>query len=75
MFSNIRQTEDESKGRIIRAGIIGCGMVTQVFHIPTLNFLSHMFHITNLWDVSHDGLNNYQLRTVGATKLKVMRTA
>ncbi|EXJ84358.1 hypothetical protein A1O3_05025 [Capronia epimyces CBS 606.96] len=37
---------------IVRVGIIGCGEITQVAHIPTLCFLSDLFTITYLCDVS-----------------------
>jgi hypothetical protein len=38
--------------KIVRVGIIGCGEITQVAHIPTLGFLSDLFTITYLCDVS-----------------------
>jgi predicted dehydrogenase len=41
---------------ILRIGIIGCGEVAQVAHIPNLNFLSHKFLITYLCDISEDAL-------------------
>jgi predicted dehydrogenase len=36
----------------IRIGIIGCGEVTQINHLPSLNFLEEFFEITALSDVS-----------------------
>jgi predicted dehydrogenase len=36
----------------IRIGIIGCGEVTQINHLPSLNFLEKFFEITALSDVS-----------------------
>jgi predicted dehydrogenase len=42
--------------RRLRIGILGCGEVTQVVHIPTLTFLSTLFHITYLCDVSPGAL-------------------
>jgi predicted dehydrogenase len=42
--------------KIVRVGIIGCGQVSQVVHIPTLNFLSDYFCITYLCDVSPGSL-------------------
>lgn len=42
--------------RIVKVGIIGCGEVTQVVHIPTLGFLSDLFTVTYLCDVSPESL-------------------
>jgi predicted dehydrogenase len=36
----------------LRIGIIGCGEVTQINHLPSLEFLSEQFEITALSDVS-----------------------
>jgi predicted dehydrogenase len=44
-----------SSGRV-RVGIIGCGEVTQVVHLPNLVFLSEKFHVTYLCDVSPGAL-------------------
>lgn len=44
--------------RILRVGIIGCGEITQVVHIPTLNFLSHRYKITYLCDISRKSLDH-----------------
>ncbi|KAJ6023665.1 oxidoreductase [Penicillium herquei] len=38
--------------QILRVGIIGCGEITQIVHIPTINCLSHCFKTTCLCDVS-----------------------
>lgn len=43
---------------ILRVGIIGCGEVAQVAHIPNFNFLSHKFRITYLCDISKDALEH-----------------
>ncbi len=43
---------------ILRVGIIGCGEITQVAHIPTLSFLSDKFAITYICDVSEDALSH-----------------
>ncbi|CAI6276524.1 unnamed protein product [Periconia digitata] len=61
-------TDDAPSGRIVRVGIVGCGMVTQVVHIPTLNLLSHLFRITYLCDVSEDAMRHSQLKVAGASK-------
>ncbi|CAK7227911.1 hypothetical protein SBRCBS47491_006726 [Sporothrix bragantina] len=41
-----------SPSRVVRIGIIGCGEIAQVVHIPTLNFLTDRFRITYLCDVA-----------------------
>lgn len=46
-------------------------MVTQVVHIPTMNFLSHLFQITCLYDVSDDAMKHSQLKVAGALKPKI----
>ncbi|KAJ5915450.1 hypothetical protein N7466_011383 [Penicillium verhagenii] len=53
--------------RILRVGVIGCGEITQVAHIPTLGFLSDYFQITYLCDVSDDALNHCKGKVMGAT--------
>ena len=42
----------------VRVGIIGCGEIAQVVHIPTLNLMSDFFRITYLCDVSDDALSH-----------------
>jgi hypothetical protein len=44
--------------RILRVGIIGCGEVAQVSHIPIFNFLRHKYRITYLCDISQDALTH-----------------
>ncbi len=39
-------------GQRIKIGIIGCGEVTQINHLPSLKFLEEFFEITALSDVS-----------------------
>jgi predicted dehydrogenase len=39
-------------GRRIRVGVIGCGEVTQIIHLPTLAQLGQDFEVTALCDVS-----------------------
>ena len=36
----------------LRIGIVGCGSVTQIIHLPTLNQLHDLFEVTALCDVS-----------------------
>ena len=38
--------------RTVKVGIIGCGEVAQLVHIPTLNYMSDFFRITYLCDLS-----------------------
>ena len=45
------RTDDRKMSRI-RIGIIGCGSVSQIVHLPTLNQLNHLFEVTALCDVS-----------------------
>lgn len=49
---------DMSTPQILRVGIIGCGEVSQVCHIPMLNFLDDKYRITYLCDVSKDALKH-----------------
>ncbi|KAK2589693.1 hypothetical protein QQS21_012631 [Conoideocrella luteorostrata] len=67
MFS-IKPTVAAPSGPVIRVGIIGCGMVTQVVHVPTLNSLSHLFQVTYLYDVSEDAMRHSQLKVAGGSK-------
>jgi predicted dehydrogenase len=46
------------KNPILRVGIIGCGEVAQVAHIPNFNLLSHLYQTTYLCDVSKDALEH-----------------
>jgi predicted dehydrogenase len=44
--------------KILNVGIIGCGEVAQVIHIPTLTFMHRWFRITYLCDVSPGALKH-----------------
>ncbi|CAM1508931.1 Fc.00g026700.m01.CDS01 [Cosmosporella sp. VM-42] len=44
--------------KVLRVGIIGCGEVAQVSHIPNFNFLADKFLVTYLCDVSPQALNH-----------------
>jgi predicted dehydrogenase len=46
----------------LRVGIVGCGLVTQVLHLPSLAYLTEQFTVTALCDVS-----DTVLQTVGDT--------
>lgn len=41
----------------LRVGIVGCGEVTQILHLPSLYQLSHQFELTALCDISPTTLN------------------
>ncbi|KAL2830037.1 hypothetical protein BDW59DRAFT_141651 [Aspergillus cavernicola] len=51
--------------RIVRVGVIGCGEIAQVSHIPTLNFLSDYFQVTYLCDISIDALDHCRRKVAG----------
>ncbi|KAH7112928.1 hypothetical protein B0J11DRAFT_183741 [Dendryphion nanum] len=55
--------------RILNVGLIGCGEIAQVVHIPTLGFLSDRFQITYLCDVSADALNHCHGKIAGKPPL------
>jgi predicted dehydrogenase len=44
--------------KILNIGLIGCGEVAQVIHIPTLSFMSAWFRVTYLCDVSPGALSH-----------------
>ncbi|KAG8527291.1 uncharacterized protein KY384_008035 [Bacidia gigantensis] len=73
MFS-ITPTEATPSSDVIRVGIIGCGMVTQVIHVPLLNSLSHLFQVTYLYDVSEDAMKHSQLKVAGISRPKTTRS-
>ncbi|KAJ6086189.1 hypothetical protein N7486_010470 [Penicillium sp. IBT 16267x] len=60
--------------KILRVGLIGCGEISQVAHVPTLGFLSDYFQITYLCDVSDDALEHCRGKVIG-TKPKITRNA
>lgn len=41
----------------LRVGIVGCGEVTQILHLPSLYQLNHQFEVTALCDISPTALN------------------
>jgi predicted dehydrogenase len=49
---------------VVRVGIIGCGQVTQVIHLPNLNLMSHCFRVTYLCDVAPSALEHCAQRVV-----------
>jgi predicted dehydrogenase len=61
------QNKESSPGRILRVGLIGCGEISQVVHIPTLNSLSDRFQITYLCDISQQALQHCSRKVTGET--------
>jgi Oxidoreductase family, NAD-binding Rossmann fold len=59
----------------VRVGLIGCGQVAQVVHIPTLGFLSDYFRITYLCDVSTGALEHCQAKIPGSRVPKITKNA
>ena len=41
----------------IRVGVVGCGEVTQIIHLPTLSQLADRYEVTALCDISHTVLH------------------
>ncbi|KAK5045723.1 hypothetical protein LTR84_009092 [Exophiala bonariae] len=66
--------DGEVDGRILRIGIIGCGEIAQVVHIPTINSLAHKFRTTYLCDISRDSLLHCSSKVLGGTP-KVTKSA
>ena len=42
----------------VRVGIVGCGEVTQILHLPSLRQLTDLFEVTVLCDVSQHVLDS-----------------
>lgn len=57
-------TNGHSK-RVLGVGIVGCGEITQVVHIPTLGFLSEDYRIVYLCDVSQDAMKHCAQKVQG----------
>ncbi|KAF2187912.1 NAD(P)-binding protein [Zopfia rhizophila CBS 207.26] len=56
-----------SSGRRLRVGIIGCGEIAQVAHIPIYNFLNSKFRTTYLCDASKEALAHCAKMVQGGT--------
>ncbi|KAJ2902732.1 uncharacterized protein MKZ38_000158 [Zalerion maritima] len=65
MSNGIVNGEEVSAKRILRVGIIGCGEIVQVAHIPTINLLSHRFRTTYLCDISKQSLDHCSRMVLG----------
>ena len=50
---------------IIRVGVIGCGEISQVAHIPMLNLMSDYYRITYLCDISRQSLEHCASKVAG----------
>lgn len=48
--------------KVLRVGIIGCGEVAQVIHLPTLHLLNHLYTVTAICDVSQKTVDFCQAR-------------
>ncbi|KAF3167095.1 hypothetical protein TWF788_011460 [Orbilia oligospora] len=59
----------------IRIGLIGCGEIAQVAHIPTINFLSTKFTLTYLCDINPKALAFCASRCSSASPLKITQDA
>jgi predicted dehydrogenase len=51
---------------MIRVGIIGCGEISQVAHIPMLNMMSDYYRITYLCDISKQSLEHCAGKVAGS---------
>lgn len=60
--------------RTLGVGLIGCGLVSQGVHLPTIGFLDDKFRITYLCDVSKDSVEFCKKRVAG-TPPKTTRDA
>lgn len=49
-------------------------MVVQVVHRPTMNYMSNLFQVTYLCDVSEDAMKHSQLKVAGESKPKTTRS-
>jgi hypothetical protein len=61
-------TASNAPSKIVRVGLIGCGEVAQVVHIPTLLFMSSQFSLTYLCDVSDNALQHCAAKIPGPVK-------
>ena len=48
--------------KVLRVGIIGCGEVAQVIHLPTLHLLNHLYTVIAICDISQKTLDICQAR-------------
>lgn len=68
-------TPTNTTGRVLRVGIIGCGEISQVAHIPNINALSDWFQTTYICDVSQQALAHCAGKVLGNTPPKITTNA
>jgi predicted dehydrogenase len=68
-------TPSNTTGQILRVGIIGCGEVSQVIHIPNFNALSNWYQVTYLCDVSQQALSHCAKKVLHPTQPKTTSNA
>jgi predicted dehydrogenase len=54
--------------RILRVGVVGCGEVAQIIHLPALRELNELFDVTALCDVSQNVLSGVGAHWPGARR-------
>lgn len=69
-FGNMAAIPSNTTGQILRVGIIGCGEVSQVIHIPTINNLSDWYQTTYLCDVSQQALSHCATKVLNSAPPK-----
>ena len=52
--------------KLVRVGVIGCGEISQVAHIPMLNLMSDYYFITYLCDISRQSLEHCASKVASA---------
>jgi predicted dehydrogenase len=60
--------KDNNVSKRIRVGVIGCGEVAQIIHLPTLRDLPELFEVTALCDVSKTVLDGVGAQWPGAER-------
>jgi predicted dehydrogenase len=68
-------TPVNKSNQILKIGIIGCGEVSQVIHIPNINALSDWYRTTYLCDISQQALTHCANKTLGSSKPKITTDA
>jgi predicted dehydrogenase len=61
-------TTSQDSTKPVRVGLIGCGEIAQVVHIPTLLFMQKWFIITYLCDISAEALEHCNGKLFGSAK-------
>ena len=52
--------------KVVHLGVIGCGEISQVAHIPMLNLMSEYYRVTYLCDISQQSLEHCASKVAGA---------